>query len=350
MEFSTESPDSKLLPWSNASNETSTDVSSPEINTLFPVLFQTTDQYKITVHKYMLPILVSLVAICNIITLVIFGKTKFSNAAHIFLFNICICDMLSCLSLGVIDVYVFNFEDYRDYLPYRICVLYSAVFTFIPVCFHYTSTWLIVGLAIERFICIVYPFQAKRLCSRRNSMIFILLAYLFSMAYLAVQIKVNSFHEIQRESCYIQNKTVSACAIYMSDFAIWYIHPIIYIIIPLIILICIEPAIIRALRNSINLRINSVNATIDATSRRLSRMTLWVVLCFIVSEMPIVIYVFVTFTCLEFGVCSSLYTKTWTIFTHLSLILPILGAFSNFVIYIAVSKHFRTKFIAIFVR
>ncbi|XP_060077257.1 sex peptide receptor-like [Ylistrum balloti] len=318
------------------------------INTLFPVLFQMSNLQVIVFYKYIIPILVSIVVVCNTCSAGIFLKNKLRNSTHMLLLSICVCDMLSSLMMGIISVYVFYYEDYYDYLPYRICEVYTFMYNFLPVFFHYTSNYIIVGLAGHRYICVVYPFVAKRICSKKNTMIFILFSFLCSGIYLAFQIYSHSYYIIETRSFYNANVTVSACSIVISNFTLWYIHPILFTFIPFVILICLEPAILRTLQRSRSLKTASSSSTRNS-SRSLSVITLWVVLAFMVCEFPLVVYMCATFSCLEFRMCSLLFTPSWYVYTHYTLFITSCSPIFNFIIYITFNRYFRKTFLDIFI-
>ncbi|XP_021342386.1 neuromedin-U receptor 2-like [Mizuhopecten yessoensis] len=324
-------------------NNTMIEADSIQINSLFPILFQTNDPYVITLHKYIMPILAGFVFICNSLTIAVFWKIKLRNPTHMLLLSICLCDMLGSFSFGVIDVYVFYFEDHRDYLPYRICELYTFLYNFLPVFFHYSSTYLTVGLAIERYICVVYPFRAKLICSKKHTLIFILFSVLCSGVYLTFQIYSHTYYANETSSFYLTNVTVQACSIEVSNFTLWYLHPILFILLPLVILICIEPAILKTLKRSNSLRTAS-SLSVHKSSRNLSVITIWVVFIFIVCEVPILFYVSATFVCLELGFCSFLLTSSWMIYTHYTVTITASGQLFNFIIYITCNRRFRRAF------
>ncbi|XP_033747654.1 sex peptide receptor-like [Pecten maximus] len=313
------------------------------LNSLFPVLFQTNNPFVIAVYKYMLPLFAIVIIFCNILTIGIFWKIELKKTTHMLLLGICACDMLANISLGTISGYVFYFEDYRDYLPYRICEIYTFLYNFLPVFFKYTSTYLILGLAIQRFICVVYPFVAKQICTKRHILIYMLFTFLCSGAYLAFQIHSHTYHIIETSSFYIKNRTMSACSIVVSNFTLWYIHPVFYIFLPLVILICITPAILKTLQRSRTLKTSSTSS-VHNSLRSLSIITLWVVLTFVLCEIPVLIYVCATFACLEYKLCSFLLSPSWLVYTHYTILITSFGQLLNFVIYIVYNKHFRQTF------
>ncbi|XP_069134533.1 sex peptide receptor-like [Argopecten irradians] len=327
----------------NSTNSTTAmeEVGHVTVNSLFPILFQTTSQYNVVLYKYLIPFLSVLEIFCGVLTIVIFWKTKLGNPTHMFLLGICVCDTMSSLSIGSISAYVFYFEDYRDYLPFRICKLYTYLYVFFPVFCHYTSSYLTVGLAIQRYICVVYPFVARRICSKKRTLFYILFSILCSSAYFAFQIHSHSYHVMETSSFYVTNLTVSACSIVVSNFALCYIHPILFIVLPLIILICIQPAMLRSLRRSQETMKTVPISGAHNAARTLSVITLWVVFTFVLCELPTLIYMCGTFVCLEFNLCSLLFSQPWVVFTNFTILILIVAPLFNFVIYIVYNRLFR---------
>ena len=125
---------------------------------------------------------ITIVVVCvNIFMIIVFCKGQFTSSAHVILVAIAIADMVDGVSISIPAIYFFTFGMYKDYISYNFCPAYIALDNIIPYIAHCLSVTMTVALAIQRLIVIRFPFKAKMICTRRYTLITILLAVCYTL-------------------------------------------------------------------------------------------------------------------------------------------------------------------------
>ena len=152
---------------------------------------------------YIIPPITIVVVCVYIFMIIVFCKGRFTSSAHVILVAIAIADMVDGVSISIPAIYFFTFGMYKRYISYQICPAYITLDNILPYIAHCVSVTMTVALDIQRLIVVRFPFKAKTICSRRNTLITILLAVCYS-----ILANVPQFYKFsQIEGRYIKSKT-----------------------------------------------------------------------------------------------------------------------------------------------
>ena len=119
-----------------------------------------------TIWKISSPIVMTLGTIGNTLAIVVLSKKKMRRMpSSLFLIVLAVSDVLM-LYIGLLRhcIRVFNEVDIRE-LTLTGCKVHVFLVFFIK---HF-SAWLLVAVALERFISVWFPFGAKTICTHRNA-------------------------------------------------------------------------------------------------------------------------------------------------------------------------------------
>ncbi|XP_071153324.1 sex peptide receptor-related protein 2-like [Mytilus edulis] len=188
--------------------------STPRTLKVAGVRLVTLDKY-IDSNKYIYygivsPFISTIVIILNILLITTLIKGKCRKSTHVIMIAIAIADVLTGFIPIPFNLYVFGLKKDDGYLTLSWCYVFEYTQKFVPEILHITSLHLTVGLGIERFFVVAFPFQAQRICRFRNGIIFsvlIFVASLCSQIDLFTQVSYEQFCEYRKRT----NTTVIGC-------------------------------------------------------------------------------------------------------------------------------------------
>ena len=142
--------------------------SSAHPEDLLPFKLFETPQEKVThtIWKISSPIVMTLGTIGNTLAIVVLSKKKMRRMpSSLFLFVLAVSDLLM-LYIGLLRrcIKVYNDIDIRDFT-----LTGCKVHIFLVYFIKHFSAWLLVAVALERFISVWFPFRAKTICTHRNA-------------------------------------------------------------------------------------------------------------------------------------------------------------------------------------
>ncbi|XP_041372691.1 sex peptide receptor-like [Gigantopelta aegis] len=85
----------------------------------------------------------------------------FTTRTFFLLTAIAITDTLTGVFPCPIMAYFFVTEKLKDYAQNGWCFAYDYLTEYIPIIFHTASVWLTMALAVQRYICVCYPFKPR---------------------------------------------------------------------------------------------------------------------------------------------------------------------------------------------
>ena len=119
-----------------------------------------------TIWKISSPIVMTLGTIGNTLAIVVLSKKKMRRMpSSLFLIVLAVSDLLM-LYLGLLRrcIQQFNGIDIRHFTQAG-----CKVHVFLVYFINHLSAWLLVAVALERFISVWFPFRAKTICTHRNA-------------------------------------------------------------------------------------------------------------------------------------------------------------------------------------
>ena len=119
-----------------------------------------------TIWKVSSPIVMTLGTIGNTLAIVVLSKKKMRRMpSSLFLIVLAVSDLLM-LYLGLLRhcIRVFNEVDIREFT-----LTGCRTHVFLVYFINHLSAWLLVAVALERFISVWFPFRAKTICTHRNA-------------------------------------------------------------------------------------------------------------------------------------------------------------------------------------
>ena len=236
----------------------------------------------------------------NSFLLWIFWKKKATNTTHILVAAMSISETMYAFIPTVFVAYLYEIKKFRSFLPYEYCDAYYIIFIFWTSVFRYHSIWLTVALATQRFICVIYPFEAASLITRKRTIFIIIGIFVLSllMQYFDIicvdRIKVNMSwtpDSAPRETCVFVRSEWSGRYIHI----LFPIHAICSVLllsfIPFVWLVVVGSLLIRRLRKATNWRAKFVNKC-ETTNRhviverKLTVLTIWIIVLFLIFQTP----------------------------------------------------------------
>lgn len=227
----------------------------------------------------------------NLLTMIVLSSKKLNTTSTSFyLFALALVDLLYCILITqkIFDNFIFFPDSARNMSPV-LCRI-SPVATYFLT---YFSCWLLVAVSLDRTIWVVLPFQAKRFCTRKLSMI--ITAIIGSLSLLTVLHFFFTMHHVPTN-----DPNVSPCR---PDKLTGRLFPYVDLILamagPFVIMLASNTAIILKLNElkrtrMKNFRKNS-NRGEDKT-QSLTTMLLSISFFFMVSSTPLLTYDIVYFT------------------------------------------------------
>lgn len=288
----------------NVSNESSQHENNKTEN-IFVVDFRMYYRYgfEFILNGYFMPIWTVLNITIYSTMIYVFVKKGLTSKTHVCLIALAISDSVAPVFPSVFWFYFFVVKKEFYYVSFEWCRSFHYLTEVIPRIFTYTSYFLTIILAIQRYIVIAYPFKADRLCSRIMTYILITgslvssvivrLIHFFHYRYIKYQI-----HRVDN------NTTEEICAfgepnwldIEFSRYSaiLQTTHTIVVNLLPCIVLVVVECLMMKAVKTHSASRKNfNLNATmkskIERNERRLTCTTIAVTAVLLLYKIPAVI-------------------------------------------------------------
>lgn len=289
--------------------------------------------FEVALLGYLRPILVILTTLANtfVVTYFLWSRNR-GRATSLLFISIAISDTLTGLILLPNSVYVYALK--TEDLSLSWCYAYMYLRLYFSRVLHTVSIWQTVLLALQRYICVCYPFYSGRLCTFWKTFIAIVFLYIMSSllhVYHLVDDKVGG-HEcrwVTEEPC------ISAC-IY-----IWLCIALMHLA-PCFTLIFLTSATLRGLKKAgrrVSTMIPGTGSQRSSRDRIITITTTLVVVVFLIPELPYCAYK------LAFVIQKHLGTRfnAWDNHVFLSAyeIALIVSFHSNFWIYCIMMREFR---------
>ena len=313
------------------------------------------DEY--VVHKHILlifpPILLTVGSIGNIFSFIILLKNIRKTSTYSYLCALALVDLL-VLYVGLLRIWIGQFtSDFVD-----INNVLCKIGIFLGYVCSDVSVWLIVAVTVERFIAVMFPLKAPRVCNTRNARITILcIIVLFisvnSHFLWSVQLHHYSFNNITISKCHA--KPLSAHLVE----EVWpWVDAAIYSFVPFLIIIILNIYIIKrivsarqnrnVLRQQSSLRhkyrVIKPNRTHEEASRRITFMLLVVSFSFLITTLPMNIVLIVTsFYGTDEFEDDAIFSKRKLMSTSTEMLMY-LNHSINFFLYCVTGKKFRRQF------
>lgn len=272
--------------------------------------------YALPVYGYVTPPLSVIVTVTNILFIVVFAKSGMSSPTHILLRWMAISDMLTVLIPSPCFVYIYLLGNYKEFVPYDLCVVWDYFTNFIPTITHTASIWLTVVLAFQRFLCVCFPLNVRIWFGKKRTYAAVVIVYI-----LAISCSITRFLEKDVISVKLLSKgnpeaVMEGCMYkyhaWMIDSGIQYLQ-VYYWLRAIVVQIfsCITMAILNSIvickikaaeKRRKTLRSGAMTLPGSTTHEsRESRVTTWLV-CFIISsvlvvEMPTAVF-FLIYACM----------------------------------------------------
>ncbi|XP_033753663.1 sex peptide receptor-like [Pecten maximus] len=330
----------------NSTNETFLENSLNCLPILYPYWFP--------MYGVLCPLLACTTLCTNILVIIVFTMNRMRSPTTILLTALAVSDILAAMVITPMYVYFYsmgNVLNYQGGLPYPLCIYHSMAYKITAV-FHAVSIWLTVVLGIQRFIVVAFPIPGRRLCSKKNSVLVIILVYILVLGVYSLWFLEDRFEERTR----IDESGLVApyCLCYqeeviMFDYSMEKVMKFIRLVFgqfcPCVILVCATIALVQKLivesHRILDLHREEDNER-ERTDFRLIRrttvMVILIVITFCLVEIPLSI-VFLIDVCdiqiiqldakLEIAVISN-----FCLFITYQV---------NFWIYVSLSRHFRNN-------
>ena len=134
----------------------------------------------ILVAYCVLPVAI-IVLLINSLLLWILWKKKATNPTHLLVAAMSISETLFAFVPTVFLTYLYDFKKLRTFLPYKYCYSFNILCVIWVSVFRCHSIWLTVVLATQRFICVVYPFKAASIITRKRTIVVIVVLFVLSL-------------------------------------------------------------------------------------------------------------------------------------------------------------------------
>ena len=291
-----------------------------------------------------IPIVCVLGIMGNILTLLILtrpkmlaGMDRLEKSATYGLVALALSDMLFCVT---VCPHSFIAISRREVEPAYGYALYYRVYGIAAInLFLMISTWLVVTISVQRFMVVVYPFQARHLLSGCNTVLSILLVYVASVVCTAPHFMHSTVRKCQTLDGRVMLQ-IADTKIWQPEVTIklrWYmiwIWPIIADFIPLLVLVVCNSTLIRELRMAAKQRRLSCNGRkVKGVNHRVTLTLVVIVVMFFVLVCPAEILKYIN----PF--------KAWGVAGHVvasvANVMQTLNFACNFALYCAVNRHFR---------
>ena len=286
----------------------------------------------------------------NILMIVIFRIGRFNSPTHMVLMAIAISDTVYGLSILVPYMHFYTLGNDKDFVPFGWCWPHFFLTAVIPRIAHTTSLNFTVLLALHRYVSVKFPFKAKMICSKRNTIISIIcMPFVSLLPYILFIYDHSTLYGQNVQSLIYPNQTIYACAIgryRLGGQAVLWTENVLSRIVPITCLLLLDIMLIVELyRTTAHMqqryKSSKPSASRRQQNRRITLLTTMVVVSVLVTEVPGLIAQLTILYAERATTCKACAMKIYTVIFHLSisLLYP-----SNFLIYCFISAKFRKIF------
>ena len=137
-------------------------------------------EWQATVLGYVYFIIGIATIIVNLLVFCVFLWKRIKTPTSVVLSVLAVSNALICLSQIPSAMYLYIMKNYLEFVPHDWCVARHVLYIAHQIARN-ASNWLTATLGIQRSIIVCYPFQAKRYCSMKNTLIAIVIICLVSI-------------------------------------------------------------------------------------------------------------------------------------------------------------------------
>ena len=305
-------------------------------------------QFTRAVFGFVSPPLTFVYVTINILMIVIFRIGRFNSPTHMVLMAMAVADTVYGMSKLVPNMHFYSLGNNKDYVPYGWCWPHFFFTSVIPRIAHTTSLNCTVLLAFLRYVFVKFPFKAKIIFSKRNTMISIIcMPFVSLLPYILFIYDHSTLYGQNVQSLIYPNQTVYACAIgyyRLGGYTVLWSENVLSRIVPITCLLFLDVMLIVELyRTTARIQQTYKSAKPSASRRQKNRqitlMTTMVVVSVLVTEVPgLIAQLTILYTATA---CKECAMKIYTVIFHLSisLLYP-----SNFLIYCFITAKVRQIF------
>ena len=184
--------------------------------------------YKVDIYKpwqniilgyvYFILSLMTIIINCLVFAVLIWKRIR--TPTSIVLLALAISNTFICATIMPSAYHLYIKENYAQYLPYHWCVVRHVLYIAHQMT-RTSSNWLVALLGIQRSIIVIFPFQAKRYCSMRNtciSIVAIACAAFIIYIFEAIIINITPLEVLAEDGV---SKLPESC---LRDFAHWFVE------------------------------------------------------------------------------------------------------------------------------
>ncbi|XP_029653079.1 sex peptide receptor-like [Octopus sinensis] len=278
-----------------------------------------------------------------IITLIILSHKHMATSTNTYLIGLAAADLmfLIIVSLRLWGVMV----SHSDLNTWEIFTAYSEIFLRM---FNLISVWMIVMLAVERFIAICIPYKAMDMCTVNRSrciVVFIYIAAFVCQSLHFAKYKIVASHTEFNESEYTLHHTQLSGDVLFTIIYGWVFEGLIGVIIPFVLILVLNSRLIYEIHKSTQYLKRQIGAntrtSFDISSEQMKITTMLIAMCvvFLICQAPYVLYNYVI----------SIHAGSFRGQHHLlimavSILLAAMKSTINFVLYCWFSEKFWTTF------
>lgn len=330
-----------------------------------PSLLATDDSlYKRIILGYTLPGLIVLTTVLNCFVFTVLVKPSMRTSVNVILAGLSISDTMTGVSALPYYIYFHAVGHDHEYVPHVWCYVQKFSAGIFPTIFHTISVWLTLSLAIQRYIYVCHSLHAKTLCTVNKMARVTVTITILSCLLHAPRLFDSSFVKVVVHT-EENGQDVDGCVEILKTWAYKYqdtYYPIYYWIrliavqiIPTIGLTFLNMILIAVIRTSSARRRHLIlqNRTREWRKIRDTNITtlllVVVITVFIMVEAPMGILMLCAILKNQYGhQIAYLDQEMQKILTTIFNFLILLSYPLNFIIYVSMSKQFRSHFLTSF--
>lgn len=167
---------------------------------------------------YVYFILSLLTIIINCLVFAVFIWKKIRTPTSVVLLALAVSNTIICATIIPSAYHLYIKGHYTEYLPYHWCVTRHVLYIAHQMS-RTSSNWLVALLGIQRSIIVLFPFQAKRYCSMRNTCISIIVIFLAAFLVFICEAVIIDISPLEVLAADGITKLPNSC---LRDFAHWF--------------------------------------------------------------------------------------------------------------------------------
>ncbi|OWF40664.1 C-C chemokine receptor type 1-like [Mizuhopecten yessoensis] len=313
----------------------------PNITTEEPIIAEEEDVLlkvlKVLQHAnyFLLPMFLLLGLAGNTLTIIIMTTGRYAHlTSRLILIALAVSDTVLLLTQPLNKIFVIEMTgvDLRA-LSDAGCKIYFVMFKTGKM----TSSWFVVLLCFERFVAVWFPLRAKMICTQRNTILSIVMVYIFIGAYNSVW---SRWSTIVDGKCHpdVYNSTDPAERIEFGRFLI--AGCCLYSFIPSVLMFILTPLIIKKLLDHKKRRRSMTGNKNKEKEARITAMLLGIVIAYTILILPVTFLHLISF--LQGVRAFGQNPNGFLIFRDVTQILEQVNYAINFFLYVTTSQQFRS--------